>query len=157
MRYNLSLDESELKFIIKLFDFYDRNHKIIKESEEEELFRDILFMMDAILIEIEENQKEIEIRKNQIEKLKSLRDEYKYYLYHDNDLYDQNNKNDFIDEISIEIKKSEKLLKNLEIIENHKNLNYKESDFQIEYSEDDRRKNKDDRRIDWESEKNLKL
>lgn len=110
--------------------------------------------------ELESIIEEIEIRKNQIKKLKSISEDYKYYLYHSNDLYDEENKNIFISELNIEIILSEKLLKeneNKKIILDHKDLSYKDSDFQIEYQEDDRRINKNDRRIDWESEKNLKI
>ena len=78
-RYDLNLDKTELRFIIKLFDFYNKNHKIIEESEEEESFRDVLFMMDSILIEIEEIEKK-EIEKKNIE-IKMIEESLNHYIY----------------------------------------------------------------------------
>lgn len=58
-RYDLSLDKSELLFIIKLFDFFNNHHNIIEDSDEEEIYRNIYFMIDSIQIEIEDDEKKM--------------------------------------------------------------------------------------------------
>ena len=167
-KYSMIFEKDEIESLELLIESFLKNHDLRNDSDLRNQIDNFEYQIDEMKREIESDEEselksiieEIEIRRNQIDKLKSIQDDYKYYLYHSNDLYDENNKNDFRNQIEIEIEKSEKLLKenqNKKILLDHKDLSYKESDFQIEYSEDDRRINKNDRRIDWESEKNLKI
>lgn len=59
---------------------------------------------------------EIEIREDQIKKLKDIKEDYDYYFYHDDDYYEEiNDKNIFQFYLEREIKISEEILERLEI------------------------------------------
>lgn len=63
-----------------------------------------------------DGESEIEIRRNQIEKLKDIKNDYEYYYYHDNSYYEEiNNKEIFEIVLKKEIEISEEILERLEI------------------------------------------